>query len=454
MNRRRVRFVLLGCDLIWIVVALSLAILVRFLQGRILPGELPNFVPVFAVSLAAWPVMFAWLRLDGFRWGPGISAVTANVLVAVTSLLLVVSSIQFGLRRPVPRGPLAVFGLLLVVGFIVIRRCVLAIIKRGHGLGASQKVLIVGGGPLSQEVNEKIAGHPEFLYEIAGYLHSDLDSDFGEARPGSGAVSSGGLKKLLQEQDIGEVFVVERRMPPQEMNRFFEVCTELGIGLSFIPQSYEMYVFRPEMMDLGGLPFIRLRPVALSFAARVSKRCLDVIVGTFLFVLNSPIMALLALYARFATGRALSRTPRVGVDGKTFGMLRFNIGSDADEMSLAGLCHRWSLSDLPQLVNVLRGEMSLVGPRPETPDRVKHYTDWQRLRLKVSPGITGLAQVHGIRTANSSESKTKFDLQYIQSWSPLLDISLLLQTLSTLLMRGSRLEHEPPAPVRLSEVNS
>ena len=437
----------------WTVVALGLAVVNRYLQGHMQPGELVNFVPVIVVGLAAWPVLFAWLRLDGFRWGAGITAITANVLVAVMSLLIVISAIQFGLRRPVPRGTLGIFGLLLVVGFILIRRGMLAALRRGHRLGASQKVLIVGNGPLSEEVKEKIAGHPEFLYEIAGYLHSDLDMSSAEERPDADAVSSGGLKKLLKEQDISEVFVVERRMPPQEMNRFFEVCTELGIGLSFIPQTYEMYVFHPEMMDIGGLPFIRLKPVALSYAARVSKRCLDVILGAVLILLQSPMMALMAWYALVTTGKVLRRLPRIGLEGKPFSMLRFNIDAGHTETTFAGLWHRWSLTDLPQLFNVLRGEMSLVGPRPEPPDRIKHYSDWQRLRLRVLPGITGLAQVHGVRTANSSESKTKFDLQYIQSWSPLLDISLLLQTLSTVLSRGSRLEQKPSAQTRLSEVN-
>ena len=453
MNRRRVRFLLLGFDLIWITVALGLAILNRTLQGRLQPDELANSLPVLIVSLAAWPILFAWLRLDGFRWGAGITAITANVLVAVTGLLVVISAIQFGLRRPVPRGTLALLGILLVVGFILVRRGMLAALKRGHRLGASQKVLIVGNGPLSQEIKDKIGQHPEFLYEIAGYLHSDMDSDFSDSRSPGETVWSGNLKKLLQEQDVSEVFVVERRMPPQEMNRFFEVCTELGIGLSFIPQTYEMYVFRPEMLDIGGLPFIRLKPVALSFAARVSKRCLDVLLSLMLITIQLPIFAIVALYARLTTGKVVSRVPRVGLEGKTFSMLRFDVNAGQEEATFGGLCHRWSLTELPQLFNVLRGEMSLVGPRPESPDRVKHYSDWQRLRLRVLPGITGLAQVHGIRTASSSESKTKFDLQYIQSWSLLLDISLALQTLSTILSRGSRLEHKPSAPSRLSEAN-
>jgi lipopolysaccharide/colanic/teichoic acid biosynthesis glycosyltransferase len=453
MNRRRVRFLLLGCDLTWIVIALSLAILSRFVQGRLQSEELRNFVPTFLASIAIWPILFAWLRLDGFRWGVGITAITANVLVAVVSMFLVISTTQFALRRPVPRGTVAIFGLLLVVGFITIRRGVLAFLRRGHRLGESQRVLIVGSGVLSREVQEKIDRHPEFLYEIAGYLHSDLDVALDNEHQTADIVRSGGLKRLLQEQQINEVFVVERRLPTGEMSRLFEICTELGIGLSFVPQTYEMYVFRPEMMDLGGLPFIRLQPVSLSYAASVSKRCMDLVLSSAFILLLAPVMALIALYARVTTGRVFSLEARIGAGCKPFTMLRFNVDANDFTRRFDRFCNRLSLTDLPQVINVFRGEMSWVGPRPESPERVKHYSDWQRLRLRVAPGITGFAQVHGLRTTHSTDAKVKFDLQYIQSWSPLLDISLLLQTVSTIVARGSRLERAPGSANRLSEVN-
>jgi lipopolysaccharide/colanic/teichoic acid biosynthesis glycosyltransferase len=108
---------------------------------------------------------------------------------------------------------------------------------------------------------------------------------------------------------------------------------------------------------------------------------------------------------------------------------------------------RWSLTELPQLLNVLRGDMSLVGPRPESIERVKNYSDWQRQRLKVRAGVTGLAQVHGLREQHSSEDKARFDLQYIVNWSPFLDLSLILQTMWTLLLRGLTQEPVPnPTP--------
>jgi len=108
---------------------------------------------------------------------------------------------------------------------------------------------------------------------------------------------------------------------------------------------------------------------------------------------------------------------------------------------------KFSLTELPQIWNVLRGEMSLVGPRPESPERVKHYSDWQRQRLSVKPGLTGLAQVHGLREQHSSEEKARFDLQYIFHWSLFLDFSLVLQTAWTLFVRLLKSPYFKSAPI-------
>jgi lipopolysaccharide/colanic/teichoic acid biosynthesis glycosyltransferase len=108
---------------------------------------------------------------------------------------------------------------------------------------------------------------------------------------------------------------------------------------------------------------------------------------------------------------------------------------------------KFSLTELPQIWNVLRGEMSLVGPRPESPERVKHYSDWQRQRLSVKPGLTGLAQVHGLREQHSSEEKARFDLQYIFHWSLFLDFSLVLQTAWTLFVRLLKSPYFKSAPM-------
>jgi len=136
-------------------------------------------------------------------------------------------------------------------------------------------------------------------------------------------------------------------------------------------------------------------------------------------------------------GKAFSAELRCGENGIPFKMYRLNVERHPVNPSLfERFLLRWSLTELPQLWNVLRGDMSLVGPRPESTDRIKYYSDWQHKRLKVPAGVTGLAQVHGLRDRHSSEEKTRFDLQYILHWSLFLDITLIVQTLWSLLTRG------------------
>jgi lipopolysaccharide/colanic/teichoic acid biosynthesis glycosyltransferase len=147
-------------------------------------------------------------------------------------------------------------------------------------------------------------------------------------------------------------------------------------------------------------------------------------------------MAPAALVLKGRKGKAFRSELRCGQGGKTFWMYRLNSERHGTELPAhESFMQRCSLTELPQLVNVLRGEMSLVGPRPEGPERTRHYSDWNQQRLGVKPGMTGLAQVHGLRDQNSSEEKTRYDLQYILHRSPFQDISLLLQTLWTITPR-------------------
>jgi lipopolysaccharide/colanic/teichoic acid biosynthesis glycosyltransferase len=161
-----------------------------------------------------------------------------------------------------------------------------------------------------------------------------------------------------------------------------------------------------------------------------------------ILLLVFPLLSLAALYVYSKKGKAFRAELRCGKDGIPFRMYRLNVERHAnDPARYERLLVRWSLTELPQLWNVLRGDMTLVGPRPESVERLKYYSEWQRQRLKVRGGVTGLAQVHGLREQHSSEDKTRFDLQYIFNWSPFLDLSLILQTVWTLLFRG--LSQEP-----------
>src|SRR5262249_43776513 len=159
------------------------------------------------------------------------------------------------------------------------------------------------------------------------------------------------------------------------------------------------------------------------------------IAGLVLGACALPIILPPALVLRLKKKRAFCWDVRSGLQGKSFSMPRLNVVRRRASTRFEQLLEDLGITELPQLWSVLRGQMSLVGPRPESPDRAKRYTDWQQRRLSVKPGITGLAQVNGLRDANSSEDKARFDLQYLLYPSLIADMSLLLQTVWTLIKR-------------------
>jgi lipopolysaccharide/colanic/teichoic acid biosynthesis glycosyltransferase len=171
---------------------------------------------------------------------------------------------------------------------------------------------------------------------------------------------------------------------------------------------------------------------------------------TCLLPLAVAVIAPAALLLKLRKGKGFRHELRCGQYGKTFRMYRLNSRDAAGLPTHEFLMQRFSLTELPQLVNVLRGEMSLVGPRPEGPERTRHYSDWHQQRLSVKPGITGLAQVHGLREQNSSEDKTRYDLQYILQCSLFHDISLLLQTMWTITLRLFQLQRRQARPAQVA----
>ena len=235
------------------------------------------------------------------------------------------------------------------------------------------------------------------------------------------------------------------------------------LQISIVPSYSEIFTARATLDDVEGMPVVTLPPISLGRSARLLKRSMDVaIAGTALVVL-SPLLALVALAIRLESkGPAIFRQPRRGRAGSTFRIAKFRTmyvdaerrrlqdaefvaqnevdgplfkiktGRDPRLTRLGPFLRKTSLDELPQLWNVLRGDMSLVGPRPAIPYEVERYTEWHKRRLETLPGITGLWQVSG-RNALSFEEMVRLDIQYIETWSLEQDMKILLKTLPALL---------------------
>jgi lipopolysaccharide/colanic/teichoic acid biosynthesis glycosyltransferase len=430
---------ILAADLAWIPVALAAEqALCSGLHCRQLPLGPSNFVVYVGCTVFAWVLLSENLHLDGFRGGWRLPALISHLLLAVALLMVLLLAVENVSERYVGRFTLSVFSLFLLTGFLGIRWfAVRGVLQRYHH-GEVRRVVILGSDRLATELAAKFEHHPELLCRVIGFLCPG--GEMPAARPsratpaGPATVSTVEVVSLLRRHQVDELVMAH---PPasNEILNLVALCREQAIRVSLVPQPYELYLSRPSLLDLGGLPLLQIGEMPAP-AAGMGKRALDLALGSVLALATLPIVLACAAALRISTGRAFRWEKRVGWQGVQFTMLRLNVDRNPQNGSrFERMLDRLSIPELPQFWNVFRGEMSLVGPRPEGPERAHRYSAWQKQRLAVKPGMTGLAQVHGLREEHTSEDKTRHDLQYMLHPSLLKDLSLLIETIWTLLLR-------------------
>jgi len=230
--------------------------------------------------------------------------------------------------------------------------------------------------------------------------------------------------------------------------RIMEICADTTVDVKLVPDVYQYATLFGGLEEFGGLPIVNLQSVGVLGINALAKRSFDVILSALFLAVLAPLMLLVALLVRLTSrGPALYPQERVGLDGKPFRMLKFRTMLDGAEdggprfaepgdtrvTRLGSLLRRTSIDELPQLLNVLAGDMSLVGPRPERPvfiDKFRRHIPRYQLRHMVKAGMTGWAQIHGLRGLTSIEKRVEYDLYYIEHWSLLLDLRILARTLA------------------------
>ena len=332
---------------------------------------------------------------------------------------------------------------------------------RRAGLSGS-RALIVGAGHVGRKVAKRLAETPEFGLQPVGFLDKEpLDASEHDLKL---AVlgASWDFDRVVQEHAIEDVVFTFSTAPADIYLRLVKRCQELGLRASVIPRLFEKTTEATSLASLGGLPLATghsRNPKGWEFAA---KYALDRTLAVLVLVLFAPVYGILALAVYLSLGRpVLYHQERVGRDGKRFGMLKFRsmrppdpseaqtssfvLPEDtapggvegADRRTRVGMVMRaLSLDELPQLVNVARGEMSFVGPRPERPEFVEQFEAHVRGygdRHRVKSGITGWAQVHGLRGQTSIADRAEWDNYYIENWSLWLDLKILLLTVAAVL---------------------
>lgn len=442
MKSEQLRNRILAADLAWIPVALAAEQGLRsgFHWNKI-ALEPSNFIVYVVCTVFAWVLLSENLHLDGFRGGWRFPSVVSHLLLAVVLLTVLLLAVDNVSGRYVGRLTLSVFSLFLLAGFLCIRWIAVRMVLRRYRNGDVNRVVILGSDRLATELAMKFNHHPELLCKVIGFLSPK--AEFSAPRRDMAqpplTVSTMEVTDLLLHHNVNELVLAHTPASPEILN-LVASCRQRAIRVSLVPQPYELYLSRPKLLDLGGLPLLELGEMSPPVSARVGKRLLDLGLGFVLAGLTLPLVLVFGAALRFATGRAFRWERRIGWQGRQFSMLRLNVERDPQGPSgFQRLLWQSSISELPQFWNVLRGEMSLVGPRPEGPERANRYSAWQQQRLTVKPGMTGLAQVIGLREQHSSEDKTRHDLQYMLRPSLLKDLSLLIETIWTLALRAIKI---------------
>lgn len=442
MNTRKLEIWILLADLAWIGIAFLISDLLRF-GLTWMPGERTSIhalVPFVFATVACWIVLSVFMPMDGFRGGWKFSAAFSHVLLGTAFTAAALLALGYLTRSYVSRLALGYFMVLLAPGFLMVRGAARQFLRWRHEGGEVWRVLILGSGRVAQEVAAKIEQHPEMLCRVVGMLFPNQDAEElivpGLAPKSASQLSTLGIFDLIRRERVREVIIALSQAPSPEIRTLLGRIRAMGVETTLVPQPYELYASRPNLIALDGLPLVQLREPGLSRRYLVLKRVMDFVVAVALAVPALLFLLPFAVILSWKKASVFRWEWRGGRYGESFAMLRLNVNRPAPaDSGLEHFLERFSITELPQLWNVLRGQMSLVGPRPDPTSRLTQYSDWQLRRLKVKPGMTGLAQVHGMRESSSFEQKTRFDLEYVMNPYLLWDISLLLQTIWTLLRR-------------------
>jgi exopolysaccharide biosynthesis polyprenyl glycosylphosphotransferase len=463
-RRARALVFTLLLDVVLINLAFILGYYVRYqlqLFRSVLDANEAPYREYLPFQLGYTVLLVGFLALDGVyrdrREGSWFDALyrianaTTTVVVLLIAATFIIQPLVYSRLLLLEAG---VITIALLAGYRLLRLGVEAHLRR-RGVGV-ESVLIVGAGELGRMVMRNLVARPELGYRVVGFVDDDLSKgDLGRFKALGGLESIG---SVLKAEHVDQVIITLPWMYHRTIMGLVRACESLGVTARVVPDVFQLSLNRVNLDDLGGIPLMSLKETRLPRAARLLKRALDVVLATAGLVGLSPLILLTSALIRLdSPGPALFKQKRVGERGRLFNIYKFRsmqVGAEEQQAELktrneasgplfkikadprltrfGRFLRRSSLDELPQLLNVLRGEMSVVGPRPGLPSEVAEYQPWHRQRLEVPPGITGLWQVSG-RSDVTFDEMCLLDIYYIENWSLALDLVIMLRTIPRVL---------------------
>jgi exopolysaccharide biosynthesis polyprenyl glycosylphosphotransferase len=450
-------FIQVAADALAVVGAFLFSYWLRF------NSPLTDLVPVTkgfpgfeAYALSSLAVFFAWAFV--FKslgmYGPNRNAGSVDemwlICKGVTLGMLIVTSATFFYRGF--SYSRVVFALIwaAAVLFLFIERVIVIKIETHFHLKGKHLLngLIVGSSPWSATLLDRVRRNPGFGIDIVGYVGRNPLLRKKVACLGSLTH----IRELVERHKIDAVFVALSENENALLDDCIHACAGLNIAFYMIPHSLELMSSRIRVHEIGGVPVLKIKEAAIVGWNAVFKRTFDLALSALVLLLSCPVFLAIAAGVKLGSkGPVLYRQERVGLDGLDFDCLKFRtmymdaesrtgpVWAQADDPRVTPLgrfLRRFSLDELPQLVNVIRGDMSLVGPRPERPHFVEQFQ--KRIpkyleRHRVRSGMTGWAQVNGLRGNVSIDERTKYDVYYVENWTLLFDVKIILKTMGSVI---------------------
>jgi exopolysaccharide biosynthesis polyprenyl glycosylphosphotransferase len=451
-------FALFVVDTLALLLAFSSAYQLREITGALGPITPPprdTWMLLVGMATAATLIVFlfsgmyrsrrAVSRMDDFYRIVTHVSLGIVIAIAATSLLL-------GDQFIYSRQMLAYGWMFAIVAVTISHSLHTSIVGRLRARGvASDRLVIVGAGQTGRLVLDKIRRSPQLGYDVVGFVrHTAQKEPLPAEIDGVPLLGmSDELSDIVEAHTVDEIIVALSGTPHEEILDLLYSVIDSPVSIRVYPDSFRLLTTDSiSIADLNGLPTVSLRTIGLRPIDRAIKRVVDVIVSVSVLVLFSPLMLLIALLVKLTSaGPVFYVQERVGQDGRAFQLLKFrSMPVDAEAATgpvftgkndprptrVGRIIRRYSLDELPQFINVLLGDMSVVGPRPERPFFVEQFS--QKIpaymaRHHEKSGITGWAQVNGLRGDTSIEERTRYDLYYVENWSLLFDIKIMVKTL-------------------------
>ena len=366
--------------------------------------------------------------------------------------MFVLLSVLFTVKTiDISRVFLVIYFIIAVILSVIYRYAVKQVLRKLRSSGYNKQfVLILGAGTIGQKYMTNLFNHPEYGLEVLGFLDDFREKAIQDDKDKSykifGKVSD--LEKLLTEQIVDEVVIALPLTAFTKYQKIIFICEKAGVRVSIVPDFYDILPASPHFERFGDLPLISVRNVPLDeFVNRLFKRGFDIMFSLFAIFLMSPVLLVVAIGVKATSpGPILFKQERVGLNRRPFMMYKFRsmkqmpvnnsdtqwtVENDPRRTKFGTFIRKTSLDELPQFFNVLKGDMSVVGPRPERPFFVGQFKEEipkYMLKHLVRPGITGWAQVCGLRGDTSIEDRIEHDVFYIENWTLLFDVRIVVKT--------------------------